>query len=110
MINWDYATKIGLQEKKLPSEYKVYEHATAIADSIIGWIYGIAAIGLILNISWAYKLAWIPASIFIYHSLNFWFYIGNQHKSGQKMTSIPFRITWFLLNFITGILCILLIW
>ena len=110
LINWDFATKIGLQEKKALPEYKVYEHATAIADAIIGWVYGIAAVGLILNASWAFKLAWVPGVIMIYHSLNFWFYIGNQNKSGHPTTSNTFRIVWFLANLITGVLAIWLAW
>ena len=110
LVNWNYATKIGLQEKEMLPEYKVYEHAIAVADVLIGWIYGIAAVGLILNISWAYKLAWIPGVILIYHSISYWFWKGNQNKSGHKITTNSFRIEWFLLNFITGILCILIIW
>ncbi len=110
VINWEYAKKIGLQEKEMIPEYKVYEHAIAVADVLIGWIYGIAAIGLILNISWAYQLIWIPGVIFIYHSFSYWFWIGNQNKSGNKTTSQAFRIGWFLSNFITGLLCILIAW
>ena len=48
VINWNFALKIGLQESALPKEYKVYEHAIAVADSLLGWIYGVAAIGLSL--------------------------------------------------------------
>ena len=110
VVNWNYATKIGLQEKSMPPEFKVYEHAIAVADVMIGWIYGIAAVGLILNISWAYKLAWIPGVIMIYHSLSYWFWIGNQNKSGRPTTTNKFRVVWFLLNFITGILSILIAW
>lgn len=51
VINWDYANKIGIQEKKILPEYKVYEHAIAVADVLIGWVYGIVAVGLILNAS-----------------------------------------------------------
>ena len=110
VINWNYAAKIGLQEKKMIPEYKVYEHAIAVADVMIGWIYGIAAVGLILNISWAYKLIWFPGIIFIYHSISYWFWIGSQNKSGHKTTTNTFRVFWFMLNFITGILCILIVW
>jgi hypothetical protein len=110
IINWDYAIKIGLQEKKMLPEYKVYEHAIATADVLIGWIYIITAIGLILDISWAYKLAWVPGVIMIYHSLSFWFWIGNQNRLGHSTTSNKFRISWFLLNFITGIMAILIAW
>ena len=45
IINWEFAAEQGLQEKGLPEEYKAYENAIAIADSLVGWIYGIAAIG-----------------------------------------------------------------
>jgi len=107
VINWELATKIGIQEEKMLPEYKVYEHAIAVADVLIGWTYGIVAVGLILNASWSYTFAWIPGIVLVYHSLFFWVMIGNQNKSGHPTTSNTFRIIWFLLNFITGILTIL---
>lgn len=110
VVNWDYATKIGFQEKKLLPEFKVYEHAIAVADVSIGWIYLIAAIGVILDISWAYKLAWFPGVIMIYHSVSVFFWMGNQTKLGHPMNSNRFRISWFLLNFITGIMAISIAW
>lgn len=110
LIDWAFATKIGLQEKKALPEYKVYEHAIAVADVMIGWIYGIAAVGLILNIPWAFKLAWIPGVIMIYHGFSFWFWIGNQNKSGHPTTSSALRIVWFLTNLTTGVLAILVAW
>jgi len=110
LIDWDFATKIGLQEKKALPEYKVYEHALAVADVTIGWIYGIAAVGLIFNAPWAFKLAWFPGVIMIYHSISYWFWIGNQNKSGHSTTSSTVRIVWFLLNIITGILAVLVAW
>ena len=110
IVNWDYAIKIGLQEKKILPEYKVYEHAIAAADVLIGWIYIIAAIGLILDISWSYKLVWFPGVIMVYHSFSYWFWIGNQNKLGHPTTSNKFRISWFLLNFVTGIMAILIAW
>ncbi len=36
LINWDFAIRIGLQEKRMLPEYKVYEHAIAKADVAIG--------------------------------------------------------------------------
>jgi hypothetical protein len=110
VIDWNFATKIGLQEKKLLPEYKVYEHAITVADVMIGWIYGIAAVGLILNVPWAFKLAWLPGVIMIYHSFSFWFWIGNQNKSGHQTTSSALRIVWSLGNFITGVLAVLVAW
>ncbi|UCG91234.1 MAG: hypothetical protein JSV97_09115 [candidate division WOR-3 bacterium] len=110
IVDWDFATKIGLQDKKALPEYKVYEHGIAVADVMIGWIYGIAAVGLILNTAWAYKLAWFPGVIMIYHSFSFWFWIGNQNKSGHPTTSSTVRIVWFLGNFITGVLTVLVAW
>jgi hypothetical protein len=72
VFNWGFATKIGLQESKLPKEYKVYEHAIAVSDVLVGWLYCVVAIGLFLNTSWGYKLTWFPSVILLYHSLNFW--------------------------------------
>ncbi|SET01036.1 hypothetical protein SAMN04488587_1927 [Methanococcoides vulcani] len=110
VLNWDYATKIGLQEKRMLPEFKVYEHAIAVADVSIGWIYGIVAIGLIMNLPWAFKLAWIPGVILVYHSLSYWFWIGNQNKLGHNTNTERFRIIWFFSNFITGILAIAIAW
>ena len=110
VINWKFASKIGLQEPKLPKEYKVYEHAIAIADSLIGWVYGFAALGLILNVSWGYKFAWFPGIILLYHSLSFWFWTSNRNRDGNKLESNVMRIGWSLANFATGILAILLAW
>ena len=104
VINWEFATKIGLQEKGMPREFKVYEHAIAIADVLIGWIYGIAGVGLILDAPWSYKLLWFPGVIFIYHSISAWFWIGNQKKIGYQLFTGSFRVIWSSLNFITGIL------
>jgi hypothetical protein len=110
VINWKFATKIGLQEKGILPEYKVYEHAIAIADVAIGWIYGIAGVGLILGTQWGYKLAWFPGVVFVYHSISFWFWTGNQKKFGHQITSDSIRIGWSLANFITGVLAILVAW
>ena len=110
VVNWKLATSIGLQEAKMPIHYKVYEHAIAVSDVLLGWIYGIAAIGLVLDLSWAYKLSFIPGSILIYHSLNYWFWNLNQIKDGNNLNSLPLRIGWSLSNFITGILALLIAW
>lgn len=110
IINWEFAKKIGLQEKEILPEYVVYEKGIAVADVLIGWIYGVVAVGLFLNCDWAYKLAWIPAVVLIYHALSFWFWTGNQNKAGQSTTSNTTRVVWFLINFITGVLTIIVIW
>jgi len=54
IIDWKFVTKMGFQEKGLPKEFKVYEHAIAVADVSLGWIYGIACVGFILNAPWSY--------------------------------------------------------
>jgi hypothetical protein len=110
LINWDLAVKIGVADKNILPEFKVYELGIAAADVLLGWIYGIAAVGLILDIPLAYKLVWFPGVIMIYHSLSFWFWVGNQNKSGHPTTSDSLRVGWTLLNFVTGILCILIAW
>ena len=110
LVNRDFAVKIGIWEKDMIPEFEVYERGIAVADVMIGWIYGIAAVGLILNVPWAYKLAWIPGVIMVYHSLSFWFWVGNQSKLGHPLYTNRFRITWFTANFVTGVLAILIAW
>lgn len=110
IINWDFATRIGLQEKEAPPEYKVYEHGTASADVAVGWVYGIAGVGLILGAQWGFKLAWIPGSILIYHGISAWFWTGNQKKSGHHLLPEYIRIGWCLSNIIAGGLAILVAW
>ncbi|MCP5051497.1 MAG: hypothetical protein GY940_30295 [bacterium] len=110
IINWTFATKIGIQEARLPKEYKVYEHAIAVSDSLIGWVYGFASVGLFLDVSWGYKLAWFPGVILLYHSFNYWFWTGNRRRDGNKLVSDTMRTGWSLANFITGVLTILLAW
>lgn len=110
IINWEFATSKGLQEQGQPREYKVYEHGIAVADSLIGWIYGVAAIGLLLNTDWGYKLALFTGAILVYHSFSYWFWTKNQRKEGQILVANKFRIIWFLANSITGLLGILVGW
>ncbi len=110
LVNWDYAAKIGIAEKGMPAEFKVYELGIAAADVIIGWIYGVAGVGLILNAQWAYKLAWFPGVILIYHGLSFWFWTMNQTKSGHHLNSNSLRIVWTSGNLITGVLTVIVAW
>jgi len=110
LVNRDFAVKIGIWEKDMLPEFEVYEEGIAVADVLIGWVYGIAAVGLILNIPWAYKLAWFPGVIFVYHSLSYWFWTRNANKSGHPTDSNRLRIGWFTANFITGILTISVAW
>jgi len=110
VINWKFATRIGLQEAGMPREYKVYEHAIAVADSMVGWIYAISSIGLFLKAPWGYKLTWIPGVILLYHSISYWFWTLNQRRDGNILYSHALRIGWFLANFITGISAIIIAW
>ena len=110
VLNWDLATRLGLQEKELPSDYKVYEHAIAVADTAMGWLYGVVAVGLILNAEWAYKLAWIPGSILLYHAISAWVWEGNRRAAGHQLWSDVMRIVWCTANAATGVLAILLAW
>jgi hypothetical protein len=110
LVDWEFATKFGIAEEGLLPEYKVYEHAIAVADVTLGWLYGIAGIGLILDTQWGYKLAWFPGVVMIYHSISFWFWTANRRKAGHQYTPDSVRITWFLMNFVTGVLAVLVAW
>lgn len=108
VFNWDLAMKLGIQEKHLPAEFKVYEHGTAKADVAIGWSYGIIGIGVVFNANWCLELAWFPGVILFYHAICYWFWTQNQQKAGYQ--SEPYRVVWFLMNLITGILSMGLAW
>ena len=110
VVNWDRATRFGLQEQDMLPEYKAYEHAIAVADSALGWVYGIAAVGLLLNAEWGYKLVWIPGSILLYHAVSAWTWEGNRRRAGNQYWSDTTRIGWCLANAATGILAILVAW
>ncbi len=108
-LDWDLAMRLGIQKKEAPPEYKVYEYGTAMADVAIGWIYGIVGVGIILGASWSFKLAWFPGVILIYHSICYLFWTRNQrHDAGYQIE--PYRVVWFLANYITGIYVVLIAW
>ena len=109
LLDWDLATKWGLQEEGTGPASRAYEQGIATADVLIGWTYGIAAVGLIVDASWAYPWAWIPGAILTYHALSFWFWTRNQRRNGDRhpTTENPLRIIWTLGNLATGILTVL---
>lgn len=106
ILNWELGTKLGLQEKELTPEYKVYEHAIAVADSALGWVYGVVAIGLLFNFDFGYILAWIPGSILLYHSISAWVWEANRRAAGKGLWSEQMRIGWCTLNATTGVLAL----
>jgi hypothetical protein len=110
VIDWKLGTRLGLQEKGLLPEYLVYERAIAVADAAIGWVYGIAALGLLLNAQWGYALAWIPGSILVYHAVMAWFWERNRRAAGQRYWRESMRITWCMANLGTGALTLLVAW
>jgi hypothetical protein len=110
VVNWDLAVRLGLQEQGMLPEYKVYEQAMAVADVAVGWVYGLVGVGLILGCSWAFRLAWFPGSIMIYHSICAWFWTRNQKRAGRQMRTDAFWAAWGGGNFITGLLAVLVAW
>ena len=112
VLNWELATRLGLQEEGMPDEYKVYEHAIAVADASVGWIYGVAGVGLLLDVSWGYRLAWFPGAILLYHAISFWVWTGNQRKAGRQLATskTPLRVGWTIANLVTAALAIVLAW
>ncbi|MGC9517918.1 MAG: hypothetical protein ACP5C3_09520 [Methanomicrobiales archaeon] len=107
VLNWDLAVRMGMAEKGILREYLTYENAMALTDVAIGWIYLPIGIGLILGLGWSYNLAFIPGVIFIYHSISFFFWTGNQEREGNVYYTQTKRVSWFLLNFISGIIILI---
>ena len=110
LVNWGLATRFGLQEKGLLPEYKVYEHAIAVADVALGWLYGVAGVGLIAGSPWGYKLAIFTGAILTYHGISVWFWEGNRRKAGQRLFSNLARVAWSSANLVTGVLAVLVAW
>ncbi|MBI5458512.1 hypothetical protein [Methanobacterium sp.] len=110
VLDWKRAVKLGIAEKEILPEYRDYELGMAMADILVGWVYVLIGVGLILDISWSFKLAWIPGVIFIYHSISFWFWSRNQEYRGYKYRSTIGRMGWFLANLLSGIFIILFAW
>lgn len=108
VLNWEGATALGLQERDMPPEYRVYEQAIATADVLVGWTYAIAGVGLLIDASWAYAWAWIPGAVLTYHALSFWFWTGAQRRAGydRPLTRRPIRQIWTLANLATGLLAV----
>ena len=110
VLNWGLATRLGLQEAGLLPEYRVYEHAIAVADVFVGWVYGIAGLGLILGTTWGFKLATIPGAILIYHGVSAWFWERNRRLAGHGLWSNAFRMAWCGVNVAAGTLAIFVAW
>jgi hypothetical protein len=112
ILDWDLAERLGLQEKGMLPEHRVYEHAIAVADVGVGWAYGLAGVGLLLGAPWGYRLAWVPGAILLYHALGFWVWTGNQRRRGHSTSSTrtPLRVGWTAANLITGLLAISVAW
>ena len=110
VFDWEFAERLGLQEKDAPHEYRVYEHGIAVADVSIGWIHGVAGVGLLLGTSWGYKLAWFPGVVLLYHAISFWAWTANQRKAGHILNSTAVRFGWIAANLITGFMAIIVAW
>ncbi len=107
ILDWNLATRLRLQEANMLPEYKVYEHAIAVADTALAWVYGVAAVGLLLDAAWGYQLAWIPGSILLYHAITAWVWEANRRAAGHGLWSQSLRIGWCSANALTGVLALL---
>ena len=88
----------------------MYEHAIAVADAAMAWLYGVAAVGLFFNVERGYKLAWIPGSILLYHAISAWVWEGNRRAAGRRLWNNSLRIGWCTANAIAGVLALLVAW
>jgi hypothetical protein len=110
VMNWPFATRIGLQEKQLAPDQADYEYSIAVADVSLGWLYGLAAVGLATGAEWGYLLAIVPGSILLYHAIFAWVCEGRRRKAGQGLWSDAFRITWCGANALTACLALAVGW
>lgn len=110
VVNLPLAQRLGLQEANLPPEYYPYEHGTAMGDVLLGWTYGLASIGLLINADWSYKLAFIPGAILVYHALCAWFWEVDRRRDGKGLWTDRFRAIWCGANLGTGLLALAVAW
>jgi hypothetical protein len=73
----------------------------------MGWLYGVAVVGLLLNAEWDYKLAWIPGSILLYHAISASVREVNRRTAGHRFWSNSLRIGWYTANAVTGVFALL---
>lgn len=102
----DLALRLGLVEPDLPAEYRVYEDALAVADTALGWLYGLAGVGLMLDARWGYALAWAPGLMFVYHAISAWVWEGHRRRRGHQLWSDAMRLGWCGANLIIGLLAL----
>ncbi len=106
VLNWKAAQRLGLQEPDLPPGYYPYEHGTAVADVLIAWVYGMAALGLFMGTHWGYQLAAIPGAILLYHGIGAWFCEADRRRQGTGLFSDRLRLLWCGANIATGALAL----
>ena len=109
--SWDLAVSLGLQMSDLTKEMQVYVRAFAVADAKIGWVYGVAGIGMLCNKPWGYHAGWFGL-ILVYYSINFlaWTRLRMNLEYHMPVDEPIIRFSWFLANFITGILAVAIAW
>ena len=110
ILNWSRAVELGLQERGMHPETRAYEHGTAMADALLGWSYGVAALGLIFGADWGYKLAFVPGSVLLYHGLCAWFWEAGRRRAGHGLWTERFRIIWCGANVGTGLFALAVAW
>ena len=111
LSSWDLAVRLGFQMSNLTTEMQVYVRAFAVADSLIGWIYGLSGIGMLWNKAWGYQTAWFGL-ILVYYAINFLAWTHLRMNLGYHMTvdEPPIRFTWFFANLVTGVLAVAVAW
>ncbi len=77
---------------------------------MMGWLYGVAGVGLLLGTTWGYKLAAIPGTILVYHGISAWFWERNRRRAGHPLFGEGFRIVWCGANVAAGLLTLLVAW
>ncbi|MDJ0827729.1 MAG: hypothetical protein QNJ16_19750 [Rhodobacter sp.] len=110
VLDWQRACRWGLQEAAMPADYYPYEHGTAMGDVLLGWSYGLIAIGLFAGADWGYALACVPGTVLLYHSLCAWFWEVDRRRAGHGLWTNDFRATWCGSNAAAGVLALAVGW
>ena len=76
----------------------------------MAWVYGVAAVGLPLGPDWGYRVAWVPGSLLVYHSLYAWHRETDRRAAGKGVGSDTFGLAWCSANFTTWDLAVAAAW
>ncbi len=102
LLNWGFAERIGLQDKRASPEDQLRMRNIAVLEATTDWTFGVAGIRLILGASWGPLLVWIPGVVLIFRGVRLWAWHPSRHGSGSEFVGAGKRAIWCLGRLLVG--------